>query len=409
VILRPVLRPLFRSPLEAGGGFSPTQLFAAGEQGAWYDPSDLSSMYQESTGVTPAVVGQPVGLLLDKRLGLVRGAELVTNGTFGANVVGWTGVAGSTATWSAGRMAIAGPGAFPDVGQSITTVATKLYEVTFDYTLVGASTAVYLNVDYTGGLGAGVTVVQKTGLAALSSGSVRGVFRATGAATGIELLFDAAVGGTVDNVSVKLIPGNHAIQATAASRPTLLQDASGRYYLSFDGVDDGLATSAIDFTATDKMTVWAGVHKASDAAAGMLCELNTTPAAGTFTLYSPAAAAADYGFLLQGGANQAMWVSTSFAAPVSNVVSASFNIAGAGATTEVVPRINGVTKQSTLVFDANPTGNFGNYAFYIGRRGGTTLPFNGRIYSLIIRGAASSASQIAAAERWAAQKTGVAL
>lgn len=47
--------------------FSPAQLFAAGEQGAWYDPSDFSTMFQDSAGTTPVTaVEQPVGLILDK-------------------------------------------------------------------------------------------------------------------------------------------------------------------------------------------------------------------------------------------------------------------------------------------------------------------------------------------------------
>ena len=36
--------------------FTPEFLFDAGEQGVWYDPSDFSTMYQESTGIT-AVTG----------------------------------------------------------------------------------------------------------------------------------------------------------------------------------------------------------------------------------------------------------------------------------------------------------------------------------------------------------------
>tara|TARA_R110000803_G_scaffold41193_2_gene88659 strand:- start:714 stop:1499 length:786 start_codon:yes stop_codon:yes gene_type:complete len=48
------------------GGFNPLSLFASGEQGAWYDPSDLSSMKQLSDGTVDAVVGQPVGYLRDK-------------------------------------------------------------------------------------------------------------------------------------------------------------------------------------------------------------------------------------------------------------------------------------------------------------------------------------------------------
>ena len=42
-------------------------LFASGEQGAWYDPSDLSTMFQDSAGTTPVTAaGQPVGKILDK-------------------------------------------------------------------------------------------------------------------------------------------------------------------------------------------------------------------------------------------------------------------------------------------------------------------------------------------------------
>lgn len=44
-----------------------SNLFSAGEQGAWYDPSDLSSLFQDKAGTTPVTaVEQPVGRMLDK-------------------------------------------------------------------------------------------------------------------------------------------------------------------------------------------------------------------------------------------------------------------------------------------------------------------------------------------------------
>lgn len=47
--------------------WTPAALFAAGEQGAWYDPSDLSTMFQDSAGTTPVTaVDQPVGRINDK-------------------------------------------------------------------------------------------------------------------------------------------------------------------------------------------------------------------------------------------------------------------------------------------------------------------------------------------------------
>jgi hypothetical protein len=53
--------------LADAAGFSPASLFAAGEQGVWYDPSDFSTMFQDSAGTTPVTaVEQPVGRILDK-------------------------------------------------------------------------------------------------------------------------------------------------------------------------------------------------------------------------------------------------------------------------------------------------------------------------------------------------------
>lgn len=47
--------------------WTPLPLFAAGEQGAWYDPSDLSTLFQDAAGTIPVTaVGDPVGRMLDK-------------------------------------------------------------------------------------------------------------------------------------------------------------------------------------------------------------------------------------------------------------------------------------------------------------------------------------------------------
>lgn len=46
--------------------FSPVSLFTASLPGASYDPSDLSTMFQDSAGTTPAVVDSPVGKINDK-------------------------------------------------------------------------------------------------------------------------------------------------------------------------------------------------------------------------------------------------------------------------------------------------------------------------------------------------------
>jgi len=47
--------------------FSIADLFASSEQGAWYDPSDIDTLFQDSAGTTPVTAsGQPVGYFGDK-------------------------------------------------------------------------------------------------------------------------------------------------------------------------------------------------------------------------------------------------------------------------------------------------------------------------------------------------------
>ena len=57
--------------------FDPSELFLGGTAGAWYDPSDLSTMFDTSAGTTPVAMPGlgapvPVGLMLDKSQGLQR-------------------------------------------------------------------------------------------------------------------------------------------------------------------------------------------------------------------------------------------------------------------------------------------------------------------------------------------------
>lgn len=62
-ITRPITRPLVRQ----SSAFDPLTLFANGEQGVWFDPSDLTTLFQDDAGTTPVTAdGDPVGLMLDK-------------------------------------------------------------------------------------------------------------------------------------------------------------------------------------------------------------------------------------------------------------------------------------------------------------------------------------------------------
>jgi hypothetical protein len=43
-----------------------TDIYTAGEQGLWLDIQNLANLYQDAAGTTPAAVGSPVGLIIDK-------------------------------------------------------------------------------------------------------------------------------------------------------------------------------------------------------------------------------------------------------------------------------------------------------------------------------------------------------
>jgi len=55
----------------AGGGFSPNALFASGEAGDWFDPSDLSRMWQDTAGTTPVTADGQTVARIDGQRGVV--------------------------------------------------------------------------------------------------------------------------------------------------------------------------------------------------------------------------------------------------------------------------------------------------------------------------------------------------
>lgn len=56
----------FARALVHSDAFSPLSLFAASEKGGWYDISDLSTLFQDSSRTVAAGVGDPVGGIADK-------------------------------------------------------------------------------------------------------------------------------------------------------------------------------------------------------------------------------------------------------------------------------------------------------------------------------------------------------
>ena len=533
------------------GAFNPAYLFALAEPGVWYDPSDLTTLYQDNAGTTPVTApGQTVGLMLDKSQGLVLGSELVTNGTFDSGTTGW--VIGNT-SWNASSGVMLNDGSNVGVAanfqQYSVVTSGRTYRVTFDFSRTSGSLNLWL---------AGSQLVQS----GINTSGTK-TFTVLASVTG-SIFFEAAASSVVsiDNISVKLLAGNHATQATSAQRPTyginpitgtrnlllqtedfsnvawvyqsatrgalttapdgtstaqlvtftsqfgnvrqlpvsltsgsatsgiwikrisgntqiqlrgdntggvqyvtninitndwafysaswthdgtnnitglMLQDrnASGQgqvavwhpqfetgstatayqkvvsqyevteagvqsvSYLAFDGVDDGMVTNTIT-PAIDKVQVFVGTRKLSDAAEAIIAEFSPVASNnGSFVINSPFSGASSAARFLSRGTGSSQCIGSALASPISFVATGVGDIAN---DTSIL-RVNG-SQQASNTADQG-TGNFLAYPLYIGRRAGSSLPYNGRLYSLITRfGANLTDGQITATEAWVNSKVG---
>lgn len=192
------------------GEYSPIALFKSGEQGVWYDPSDLTTLYQDAAGTTPVTSpGDPVGLMLDKSQGLELGPELVVNGDFSNGTLGWGFVATAPdiAEVVGGRgHVVSNTGDLAYISQTVSSDGVML--VSFDYELISGSLA----VNYTNAAGqASAIVISDLGVGSVSFYAKNfNLFRRNGAC---EFYFD--------NVKSKELKGSHAYQTTSAARPLL--------------------------------------------------------------------------------------------------------------------------------------------------------------------------------------------
>ena len=209
----------------------------------------------------------------------------------------------------------------------------------------------------------------------------------------------AAVGSPVGQILDKSGNDNHAVAVSDAGRAILRQSGS-LYYLEYDGVDDGYVTPTIT-PGTDKVQVFAGVRKLGSG--GMIAETSAAAGGNNGSAYI-LAATETYAVRSGGTAFATPTTGATFAAPSTNVLTGLGDISGDRATL----RVDGAqVAQSTA---DQGTGNYLAYPLYIGRRGGTSLPFNGYEYGLIVRfGPNLDAATLAKAEAYMARKTGVTL
>jgi hypothetical protein len=464
-------QPSYGVMMLSAGQFSPALLFAAGEQGAWYDPSDFSTMFQDSAGTTPVTaVEQPVGRILDKsgRGNTATQATSASRPVLSARVNQLTySEQFENAAWAKAQATVS---ANSTVAPDGTTTADSLLDTAVSnihYTSQSVASVTISNASYTMRVYAKASTLNyvTVGISDISSGSLyavgvfnlsNGTLSTSGAAgTGYTVVGTptiTSVGNGWYLCSVTCTPGTSktfltavvgvnktgVITAAAGGFESYLGDGSGifvwgadfratnqttllpayqriaaatdydttgfPYYLRFDGSDDSLATAT--FTpGADKAQVFSGVRKNVDTATGVVAELSAIIDSnnGAILLSAPASTGLlSYAFSSKGtiSARAPSANSVFAAAPNTSVLTGLGDIAGDTSTL----RRNGSLVETNTADQG--TGNYLAYPLYIGRRGGSTLPLNGRIYSLIIRfGANLDATTISNTETWVNGKT----
>lgn len=289
------------------------ELFAGGVPGVWYDPSDLSTLFQDAAGVTQVTgVEQPVGLMLDKsgrgnhafqatttarpilsaRYNLLTNTDSLTGG-------GWVALAPNT-TVTPGFASPLGENTAARVQMTATSgsLLNHLFTATaghtyrlrfiakrggssshFSFGFAGTSSGAFLNVnvndlsddwreffvDYT----APSSGQLWTGIDNVNNGQEIDVLIA-----GIDLRLAA---------DVQSLPPYQRVVSTSEYSTNGFP-----YYLQFDGVDDFLDAGTIDFSAATQATAVIGVKKLSDAIVGRPYSHGLVSQNGAFGFRAPA-------------------------------------------------------------------------------------------------------------------------
>ena len=206
-------------------------IFSNGEQGFFYDPNDLSTMYQDAARTIPVTaVGQAVGLMLDKSKGLVK-SEINRDVNFD-----------NPSTWMVQPVGTSEISVSGGLVSCNSTTNTRVLQLGVS---ISANTRYTMEIDvvsYTRGDpfilfgGVEVPIPKSVGKHIVS-------FTTTAAGTFFGVYSGKNnVGGkwAASSLSITRVGGNHAYQSVSAARP-ILRDTPRR--IDFDAVDDKLITN----------------------------------------------------------------------------------------------------------------------------------------------------------------------
>lgn len=439
----PAVRASAPAMLGSVVGLEKAPLLLGSSLQAWFDVQDLSTMWQDTAKTIPASYGvavahqtckaRPASFYREQATAAQRpilgrhpktGIRNLLTYTEQFNNAAWTKTNASVTpdsgtapdgTYTADRLTATGSSVRHVVQTSgvasgyarVFSVYVKAETNSFVQIYFDVDTAPWANFDLTTGVVGTSGSNQTAAISSVGGGWYRcSVYTNSVSASNpvLSIVSSASVARAETNsLATSLIIWGAQLEATSVA--TAYQKVVSAYdvtesgvpslnYLYCDGVDDGMVTPSLDLTVYNKIAVFAGLRKLSDAAAGIFLELsaNSNVTNGTFEIAAPSSGATIL-FRSRGTGTQDA-IASGYASPYTAVVAGIGNIPAPS----VIVRVNGV--QATPITTSQGTGNYSNNPLYFFRRGGASLPFSGRDYGCVLASGVPTDSQILAMERY---------
>jgi hypothetical protein len=234
---------VYRSQNKLSDGLFFRSLFKDGGKGALLSSAASAANYQTDAGITLAGFGDPVGLALDTKTGLVLGPELVDINNLPTPTITNAGSPTTVGVWDAATRTM-----------SHTVTSDNLSHPRFQFNVGLVPGARYF---VRGRVSGNLTAFAAQSMRLAASGfanditynSSTGAFEARQVAAGnsIQFLFNGTLTAptalAIEELSIREIPGAHFSQSVSADRPARVQ-VDGVAGWEFDGTTDRLVGNA---------------------------------------------------------------------------------------------------------------------------------------------------------------------
>jgi hypothetical protein len=398
--------------------FLPKDLFAAGEQGVYFDASDITTLFQDVAGTVPVTsVGQSVALIKDKS-GRNNHASQATASyrptwqidPYGYGYLSFDGVNDYLATnninLTSTAQVTASVGLFVEpnnyvLGFTKTTYSGYHNEVTTytDLTAISSTTSTSsINItsesSTTTELYLGYILADYTGTWTFSLTSDDGSYLWIG---------NTAISGyTTSNTLIN----NGGLHGSATVSATINLTA-GQYYpiRVLYGNSPSAGVLSLTYAHTGQSATYDYTGKAFRNSPGAAISTGGDPNSvnGTFLIGAPGSIS-DHSFYLRGTSTIIARIPNQVVG--DDIMTGVFDLSQATKELELIPRLSGVVETANVSWYGTTagTGNFANLPLYIGSLGGSSTFFKGHIYNVVVRGALSTGTQITNTETWINRK-----